>query len=76
MARELVPLLAVLLDWRLGDPPNRWHPVAWQGRLLGAAGEYVPEGDAARLAYGTVAVLAGAGISAAAAALLDRLASR
>lgn len=28
------PALAYLLDRALGDPPNRWHPVAWQGRLL------------------------------------------
>src|SRR5262245_38976431 len=23
------------LDLPVGDPPNRWHPVAWVGRLLG-----------------------------------------
>lgn len=23
------------LDWALGDPPNRYHPVAWLGRLIG-----------------------------------------
>lgn len=28
------PALAYLLDRILGDPPNRWHPVAWQGRFL------------------------------------------
>ncbi|MEJ5200165.1 MAG: CobD/CbiB family cobalamin biosynthesis protein, partial [Anaerolineae bacterium] len=28
------PALAYLLDRALGDPPNRWHPVAWQGRFL------------------------------------------
>lgn len=28
------PLLAYLLDHVLGDPPNRWHPVAWQGQFL------------------------------------------
>lgn len=28
------PLTAWLLDRFLGDPPNRWHPVAWQGRFL------------------------------------------
>jgi len=22
-------------DWLLGDPPNRYHPVAWLGRLVG-----------------------------------------
>src|SRR5918911_2509489 len=23
------------LDYLLGDPPNRYHPVAWLGRLIG-----------------------------------------
>jgi adenosylcobinamide-phosphate synthase len=23
------------LDWAFGDPPNRYHPVAWLGRLVG-----------------------------------------
>lgn len=30
----LIPALSWLLDRSLGDPPNRWHPVAWQGRFL------------------------------------------
>jgi len=29
-------LIALALDLALGDPPNRWHPVAWVGRALGA----------------------------------------
>lgn len=29
-----VLLVALLLDLLLGDPPNRFHPVAWTGRLL------------------------------------------
>lgn len=32
--RSAAPILASLLDRALGDPPNRWHPVAWQGRFL------------------------------------------
>lgn len=31
-----VLLLAVLLDLGLGDPPNRFHPVSWLGRLIAA----------------------------------------
>ena len=23
------------LDYLLGDPPNKYHPVAWLGRLIG-----------------------------------------
>jgi adenosylcobinamide-phosphate synthase len=28
-------LLALLIDITLGDPPDRWHPVAWLGKLIG-----------------------------------------
>ncbi len=31
----MIVSLALLLEWWLGDPPNRWHPVAWFGRWLG-----------------------------------------
>ena len=31
-------LLAWALDRRFGEPPDRWHPVAWLGRLLGPVG--------------------------------------
>jgi adenosylcobinamide-phosphate synthase len=24
-----------LIDWLFGDPPNRYHPVAWLGRIVG-----------------------------------------
>ena len=29
-----VMVLALAADFLLGEPPNRWHPVAWIGRLL------------------------------------------
>lgn len=32
----LIPCLALLLDEGFGDPPNRWHPVAWLGSAIGA----------------------------------------
>jgi adenosylcobinamide-phosphate synthase len=76
MTVELAPLLAFLLDRWPGDPPNRWHPVAWQGRLLTSAAPLAPDGDPARLAYGTAVVAAGAGASAAAAALVAGFAAR
>jgi adenosylcobinamide-phosphate synthase len=31
-------LVAALLDRRFGEPPDRWHPVAWLGRLLSPLG--------------------------------------
>ncbi|MFM8322815.1 MAG: adenosylcobinamide-phosphate synthase CbiB, partial [Chloroflexota bacterium] len=29
--------LALAIDLLLGEPPNRWHPVAWMGSLIGWA---------------------------------------
>ncbi|MFN4120613.1 adenosylcobinamide-phosphate synthase CbiB [Acidovorax sp.] len=34
-----VPLLALALDWLVGEPPAAWHPVVWMGRALQACGE-------------------------------------
>ncbi|WP_367846728.1 adenosylcobinamide-phosphate synthase CbiB [Rhodoferax sp. WC2427] len=34
-------VLALLVDWRLGEPPVRWHPVVWIGNYLGWAGRRV-----------------------------------
>ncbi len=36
--------LAVLLDLLLGEPGNRWHPVAWVGRGLAWARQWAPKG--------------------------------
>lgn len=33
--------LAWALDARFGEPPNRWHPVAWLGRLLAPIGPWL-----------------------------------
>ena len=33
--------LALLVDWYLGEPPLRLHPVVWMGRYLGWAGPHV-----------------------------------
>lgn len=32
--RSKLLLLALLLDLIIGDPPNRWHPVAWMGSII------------------------------------------
>ncbi len=34
--------LAWALDWRFGEPPNRWHPVAWLGNVLAPLGRWLP----------------------------------
>lgn len=37
----LVPLLCLWIDRRFGEPPARWHPVAWMGHYLQWAGQRV-----------------------------------
>jgi adenosylcobinamide-phosphate synthase len=51
-------LLAVALDLLLGDPPNRWHPVAWIGSGLASARRRTPgRGAAALLSFGALWVV-------------------
>ncbi len=64
----LVVVLAVALDRSLGDPPNRWHPVAWIGRVLAAGRRALCRGGpvalllgGAALTLGVMALAAGAG---------------
>jgi adenosylcobinamide-phosphate synthase len=48
--------LAVALDLLLGEPPARWHPVVWMGRLVARLERRAPRGGAApQLAYGAAA---------------------
>ena len=51
--RQLSLVLALALDALLGDPPNRYHPVAWMGSAIGWAQRRAPEvGTWRQLAYG------------------------
>jgi len=40
--RKLVLLTALALDLLLGEPPNRWHPVAWMGSAISGAVHRLP----------------------------------
>ena len=58
----------LLLDWAFGDPPNRYHPVAWLGRIIGFFVPRLKGGSAASerakgIAF-AIAIVAGAGIVA------------
>jgi adenosylcobinamide-phosphate synthase len=62
---------AIGLDW-FGDPPNRYHPVAWLGRVIGflvprlkSSSEFAERGRGAIFAIGIV-VLAGIAVHLAA----------
>ena len=71
-------LLALAIDLAFGDPSNRYHPVAWIGRLLAAGGRRLCRGSPAALLAGGVAVTVGVaavagGAGAAVSALAERL---
>jgi len=56
----MAPLLALLLDLLMGDPPNRYHPVAWMGAAIAAAERRAPQGGhMAPLAYGALLAAGG-----------------
>ncbi|MFZ5821981.1 MAG: cobalamin biosynthesis protein [Chloroflexota bacterium] len=58
------PLLALLLDLLLGDPPNRLHPTAWMGNLIAFLLRFRPHGNRlAELAYGVFILLTGVTLS-------------
>jgi adenosylcobinamide-phosphate synthase len=75
-ARLSALLLALAIDLAFGDPPNRYHPVAWIGRLLRAGQRRLCQGSPARLLVGGALVTVGvAGLAGVAAALVSRLAA-
>jgi len=55
----IVLLLAVLLDLALGDPPNRFHPVAWMGSLIAAGARRAPRSPRLALAWGAALICGG-----------------
>ena len=48
---------ALLLDILLGDPPNRWHPVAWMGSLIYRLRKAAP--DSGKFVYGGLITFGG-----------------
>jgi len=59
-----MPLLALLFDLLLGDPPNRFHPTAWMGSLIAFLMRFRPRGNRlAELAYGVFVLLVGVALS-------------
>jgi adenosylcobinamide-phosphate synthase len=60
MRRPVAILLAVALDLAAGEPPSRWHPVAWLGRALSWAERRAPGRSVADGAAAVIAVSAGA----------------
>lgn len=70
----MVLLLALAMDLALGDPPNRWHPVAWAGHALALGRRLFAHGGPGRLfAGGAMTVAAVALLAAGAVHALGRL---
>ena len=66
---------ALALDLAFGDPPNRWHPVAWLGTLIAAARRRLAHGGPLRLLLAGGAVTVGvAGVAAVAGVVVVRVA--
>ena len=65
--------LAVALDLLVGDPPNRWHPVAWIGRLVTLARARAPRAPEDLALYGTFLILIVAGLAAGGALVAEAL---
>jgi len=71
--RPGVMLFALLIDQVFGEPPTRWHPVVWMGKLIEAARRYAPRKDRrAQLSYGALVSVGGAGAIWAMGSLLQR----
>ena len=76
MRRLLVIILALALDHLLGDPPNRWHPVAWMGRGIAWAQQRAPGPEtspARQLLYGAGMVVGGGVLVAGVGVFLARI---
>jgi len=64
--------IAWALDGLFGEPPNRWHPVAWLGQALAPLGRWLPTlAPAAAFTAGALAWWAVVGVVAALALLLQ-----
>ena len=73
---QIIPLVSLLQDLVLGDPPNRYHPVAWMGTAIARAEGYAPSEDhLARFGYGAGVAIGGALGVAAVGHLLERIIS-
>jgi len=55
--------IAVVLDWLCGEPANRWHPVAYMGRLIATLRQHAPQtGNEPQFLYGMWMTLVGSAI--------------
>ncbi len=54
-------ILALVIDYVFGEPPTRWHPVAWMGSVISATQRRAPQaGRLGPLAWGALIATGGA----------------
>jgi adenosylcobinamide-phosphate synthase len=71
-----VVLLAFAIDRWLGDPPNRFHPVAWMGSFIALAKRRAPaHGNARRFVFGLLLLIAGVVMMTACGLLAEKVTS-
>jgi adenosylcobinamide-phosphate synthase len=71
--RSIVVILAVAMDWLLGEPPNAFHPVAWFGRFAHTLERRAPcDNPSAELLYGVGIAASGVALAALPAFALER----
>jgi adenosylcobinamide-phosphate synthase len=70
--RARILLLALAADVLLGDPPNRWHPVAVLGSWMALGERLAPHGKRARLVWGAAWLSGGLLLAGGVAGMLPR----
>lgn len=69
--------IATTLDIFVGDPPNRFHPVAWMGNAIAIARRWSPkQGHLNQFLYGSVFLVLGVATVAAIGWAIDRVCDR
>jgi len=77
MTKKQITILSVLIDIIFGDPPNRFHPVAWMGSLIKALQKAAPKiNPVEQMAFGGLLVTIGGILAASAGNHLIRLVSK
>lgn len=71
--RSIALVLVLLLDVLFGDPPNRYHPVAWMGSMIGWLQRRAPAaGHERQLTYGGLIASGGMTLAAGTGWMLER----
>ena len=74
MTRAIIVILAVVIDWMLGEPPNAFHPVVWFGRFVHALEHRAPrQHQRAELLYGAGIAASGVAVAILPALTLERV---